>query len=183
MLVVWIILWVLVVLVILLPVLLLTPMRIEVSAATDQHPQLIVRARFFGGLAPSLRIVDSSRKKPKQRKRKKRNTTRGRISGSPALVQNFVNLVTEILRKIHIDHLSLNAEFGLGDPAETGHVFGMMTPLLYGSSAQARNAVRLQPNFEQRCFSGELDAKLRFIPGSLALPVIGFVWSNFGPMR
>lgn len=195
MLVISIILWGLLGLLILLLVLLVSPVRLDIRAVAERHPYTVVRARLFGGLAPSLPIVDSRRKNPKKEKRKEKKkkakknakstaqTKRDRLKNGPALVQDFVKMIGDILRKIHINHLSLRVEFGFDDPADTGHAFGLMTPLVYGSSALARSTVLLQPNFERRCFSGELDTSLRFIPISLVLPAIGFIWTNFGPMR
>lgn len=181
-----IILWALSCLVVLLLAAVFSPVRLNIHATAEPHPRLIAHARLFGGIAPSLRIIDSERKKPKKpktEKNKKSHKTRGSFNNGPALVQDFIRAIAEILRKIHVEHLSLNIKFGLGDPAETGHLYGLLTPLVYGTNGFARSSIHLQPNFEQRCLSGDLDAQLRFIPGSLAFPVIGFVWTNFGPMR
>jgi len=75
------------------------------------------------------------------------------------------------MRRIHFDSLNVDIRFGTGDPAETGQIFGLATPFIYGFPSDAVS-VSLQPDFVQECFRGRIEAALHFIPVALLGPIV-----------
>jgi len=177
--------WLLIALLFLLAGLLIAPVRFWVSLNADPGLRLVIIARPFGGVLPPLRIVDSTRKrktkdkdvkkKRTQKKRKRRFVLRG-----PALVAALPDLISGLLRSIRIDSLSLIGEFGVGDPADTGHLYGILTPLIFGTAAKPDTRIIIRPNFDNRCLSGALETRLSMIPATLISPLLGFAWRVFG---
>ena len=163
------------------------PIHVALSWQSDPVMRSIVLLRPFGGAFPPIRVYDSTRKrkekpaKPKtQAKPERKPERRGRgLSARGNLVAEAVTLLRRVFGAIHFDGLHLDAEFGLGDPAETGRVFGQLCPVIYGAGAD----VRLRPNFDRACFHGSALAQLRVTPLAIAWPFVGFGWRVFGPGR
>lgn len=94
-----------------------------------------------------------------------------------------IQLVTEILGRVNVDAASLDIRFDLGDPGETGQVFGLMTPLIYGTSAMPKVRVKVEPVFDQIVLTGQVAVDLSLIPAALLAPFVRFGWTAFGPGR
>lgn len=188
--VLWSLLWLLLAVFVVALVLLATPLCVRISAATEPQGRVRVWASTLGGWTPEVRLHDSARKvtaevtgktkekipdETKPRKKKKRG---GGMSGKTGLrlARNAPGLLSGLLRRFRLTRLS--ASFGLGDPADTGQVFGMLTPLLY---ALPGTPITLRPDFGATRVTGAVDATIRVIPGSLAVPLIGFGWRVFVP--
>ena len=94
-------------------------------------------------------------------------------------------LVGGVLRQIRLERLHVTARFGLGDPAETGQLFGMLAPVAYAPQWLGSKAVSvvLTPVFEARCLSGAAEGALAVTPIRLLPPGLVFVWRVFGPGR
>jgi len=77
--------------------------------------------------------------------------------------------------------LHATAEVGLGDPADTGELFGALSAL---TAMPCPESVRLDvtPNFLQEGFSGRADGFLRFAPLRLLVETIRFALSG-PPLR
>lgn len=179
-----VLLWLGVALVVLVVLFLILPVRIVLTWQSDPVRRTTVLLRPFGGVSPSLPVFDSTRKrkpkpKPKSAARKtpKQRRTPGRISGN--VLSEAVMLLRRVVGAIHFESVHLDAEFGLGDPAETGQLFGQLCPIIYGAGAN----LHLRPNFGRACFEGEAAARLRVTPAAVAWPFVGFGWRVFGPGR
>ena len=158
------------------------PVHIALSWQSDPVRRTTVVLRPFGGVSPPMRVFDSIRKPRPAAERTARKT--GKSPRSPRnvrgrILSDAVTLLRRVLGAIHFDRLHLDAEFGLGDPAETGQLFGQLCPLIYGAGAD----VRLRPNFDQLCFHGNALAQLRVTPIAVVWPFVGFFWRVFGPRR
>ena len=70
-----------------------------------------------------------------------------------------------------------------GGPAETGQIFGMLTPVLYGVSNLRKIDVRIRPVFDQAAFSGHAAMVISVVPAMLVPPFLRFGWASFGPGR
>lgn len=166
-----------------------TPVQFDIWLRKDGETNFRVVARPLGGAGPPLPLADSSRKrveKPekearsanarKSRKRKRRWAGRG-----PRAALAVPDLMAGLLRCIRVRSLSLDAEFGLGDPADTGLVYGLLTPLIYG--CPRRGAVSIRPVFDRSVLKAALDARISVTPITLALPFLRFGWRIIGPFR
>lgn len=179
-------LWLVVALLVLLLALVMTPIKVQIRLKTAPKLRFIVIARPFGGLTPALTMTDSGQKaKPKDKADKKRRKKRkrgGRFAvNGPALITALPDLVSGLLQCFRIESLSLDGEFGLGDPADTGHLYGSLTPFIFGTAGMRNTYITLRPNFERRCLSGVAETRLSITPATLVPPILGFAWRVFGP--
>ena len=92
-------------------------------------------------------------------------------------------LIKGLLSAFHIDRLELDADFGFEDPAETGHLYGLLCPILYGIPPSPRWRIAIRPVFGQAFFRADAKGAVRVTPAALLLPVAGFVWQVWGPRR
>ncbi len=177
--------WVSLALLALLILLLVTPVKLRMRGTTDPHPHFRVEARPFGGLFP-VPVVDSHRKKtkaekkPKAEKPDKPKHKRRALNGAEA-IDAIPDLIRRLIRAIHIEHLRLKGVFGFTDPANTGQVYGMLTPFIYGF--QGRTDVTISPDFNAKRLEGEVDAALSIIPMALIMPFLRFGWVLFRPFK
>ena len=164
-----------------LAILLLTPLHIRISGKTGTPPVVNADLRTLWGLSPRLRLpltglatpTETVAKKEKDRpdnsKRKARSSPSGRLSTHS--FRAIADFLSSELSRIHIDRLHANAVFGLADPADTGQLFGMLTPLIYGLPGD-RVDLALAPDFSGPRFDGDGEARLHFTPAALIVPVI-----------
>jgi Protein of unknown function (DUF2953) len=160
---------------------------------------VVLRARFqtspcvcfqlqvspLGGLIPFLTLVDSASAKPKdssqtkcrKKPRSKKNLPSG---GAKRMIRNVPHLLGDILRQFKFRKLVVEARFGLGDPADTGTVFGAFCPIIYGVLPARRFCIDVVPDYERACFDGSIDAIGTIIPLRLVPPFIRFSWRSFG---
>lgn len=177
-----ILLWTFGVLVLGLLALLTLPVDIELRLRSDQSPKLMASVRFFGGRSSPVRIFGKGKKKetPAQKHPKQKRNSWVRASALPS---SILTLVKDLIGATHVIKLSVDAEFGLGDPAETGQLYGTLSPLIYGTSGFAGADIVLRPNFDHAHLSGVLDATFRVIPIALLAPLARFGWQIFRPVR
>lgn len=177
-----ILLWLGVALLVLVGLLVCLPVYVALSWQSDPVRRSMVLLRPFGGVSPPIKVFDSTdkrkskekrpdRKKPKRRKRDR--ALRGNVA------TEAVTLLRRVLGAIHFEGLHLDAEFGLGDPAETGQLFGQLCPLIYGTGMD----VQIRPSFNATCLHGNAQARFRVTPIAVAWPFVGFGWRIFGPGR
>ncbi|MDF0601521.1 DUF2953 domain-containing protein [Psychromarinibacter sp. C21-152] len=187
-------LWLLLILVLGVVAVLALPVRLRVVGRTQPERWVRVELGLLGGLVPRFAVFDSVRSgggeappdqpaAPKPGRRRKRGTSgkrRGRrmIRAAPRLLQ-------DLLRQVRIERLDLDGCFGLGDPAETGQVFGMLAPLAYGGGWMLGPGARLAvtPVFDRACLEGRGDVMVAVVPLALVPPAIRFAWAVFGPRR
>lgn len=179
-----ILLWVVVGLVVILLALLFTPIRLRVFLRSSPQLAYRVDAKVFGGVSPSIPIVDSARpRKPKTKRPKKQQAKRQRKSRFLRRT-NILSAVSELLfgllEAFHFQYCYIDLEFGMNDPADTGKIYGFLTPFPYCGCSPQDVSFSVQPNFEQACFVGEVDASVRVTAATLLWPVIRFGWKVFG---
>lgn len=167
--------------------LLVTPVDLRAYLSNSPQPVYRIDARFVAGLAPKVTILDSARRTtPAARKPKKNSDPTGRKShvfGRPGRVAAITRFISGLIGAIQLRHLNLEIEFSLHDPADTGQIYGSLTPLQYGGWPAQGLSISLRPNFEHVCFYGKVDASVRVTAVSLMLPCIQFAWYAFGPRR
>lgn len=187
----WIFLWAVLIILAVSALLLALPVRITICARSAPSWRFVVRAGLLGGIVPVIPIVDSDRpgvsdakkqKKAEIRARKKQGRRAGgRITGPSAQVwlRGIPALLGDLLAEIHFEQLNVQAIFGFEDPSDTGTVFGLLTPWIYGLPPHARISLQAQPDFGQVRLDGRADAAIRVTPARLALPFMSYVWTAF----
>ncbi len=193
-----VVLWALVALVALAVTVVLLPFKLRIEAASAPRPVLRVDLRIAAGFSPWMRVFDSSRAQPKKesddhaskstvekhRKPTPRSRRKSRIEIRRVLGA-LPDLLSGLLRVLHVDRLGIDAVFGLDDPAETGAAYGAIAPpLLAAGHALGRpDAVRVIPVFDGPRLEGRAEAELTLRPARALVPSARFAWAIFGPRR
>ncbi len=161
------------------------PLRVELRADSAGAPRLTAALRPFGRVGPRIalkRRPATREKADKPRAETKRR--RGRWQADPVRIgRAALDALADILRAVRIDAADLNLSFGLGDPAETGALYGRMTPLIHAISASPRYRIRVEPVFDHAMLSGRAELDFSFVPARILWPVARFGWVAFGPAR
>ncbi|RIA47576.1 DUF2953 domain-containing protein [Dichotomicrobium thermohalophilum] len=162
-----------------------TPVRLRCVFSSEPQARAIVVVRLFAGLIPPLRLFDSARREAKRAVR--REPTRPSRTPRPRTISRVLRevptLLADLLTRVRLRQLTVDADLGLGDPADTGQLFGLFQAVRYACPAAPRVAVQVRPDFEQLRLAGRLSADLSFIPVTFVSPVIRFAWRSFGPGR
>mgnify|MGYP001814103871 CR=1 FL=1 len=158
-----------------------TPMRVRFVGSYDQKLDLSTEIRVFWGLSPRLRIP-IRRQRPKRKKQPRPSSKRkGRpprwtsfsTESAADLFASAGDTLRAMFGRIHVEACRLSVAFGLDDPADTGLVYGLITPAVYGLGSK-RCRVSDEPDFSHRRFAGQAEVELRFTPVAVVWPAIRF---------
>ena len=172
-----------------------TPVHLVLNAEVGQATRFRLRMRLLGGLTPWLRLVDTARpdrlpsgsRAPVRRKALK---PRSRPENHPGrrwgvqnekmwrLLQALPELLRREFRRIRIEQLLVEGDIGLGDPADTGQLFGYIMPLTH-SLRLPRTRIRLRPDFNALRVEGQAEAVVHIVPLTLLLPAVLLGWRVF----
>jgi hypothetical protein len=176
--------WLLIVSLALLLAVLVTPFRVELMVTKKETWHYRAVWRLFGRFGPRVAIFGRKMAVKETPKQTQHREVKSKRPADPIRsARAFVRLGSDVLRRIKIDAARLDLCFGTGDPAETGRVFGMLTPLIYGSAASPRMALKVEPDFDQTILKGRAELDLSIVPARLLVPAARFGWSAFGPSR
>lgn len=157
-----------------------TPVKLALTMQTSPKWRLNTSVRLIGGLTPAISFHGDddggrpakARKTRKARKRASRRLSTGLLRAISAAPQ----FLAESLRCIHLDRLSVDADVGLGDPADTGQFFGMITAVMPAMPSKQNVSIVIRPDFIEPRAAGRLDAELSFVPLALFAPGVRFAW-------
>jgi hypothetical protein len=175
-------------LLLLLVILVATPMHLRLVAEAGDSVDVRAEIRTFWGLSPPLtlkgerhaaRMAGVMRRPRKRTRRAEAEADSDKGGGiSAAQVSRLLSAVPEALStalgRIHLDALRLWAAFGFDDPADTGQVFGQLTPWIYGLPCR-RCEIGIEPDFEGRRFEGRADLSVHLTPLAVAWPVLRLI--------
>jgi hypothetical protein len=177
-------LWALLALVAVLAAVAVTPVHLRCVVSGEPRWRAIVVARLLAGLTPPIRVFDSARRREKRaRKRAAPKPRAPRFRNVSHIVDAVPALLADILGRVRFRRLAIDADVGLGDPADTGQVFGVVQAARYAIPSPSRVSVELRPDFERVRLAGRLSADASFIPAAFIPPAIRFAWRSFGPRR
>ena len=137
----------------------------------------LVERRSRNGFAPpapgraDARPADT----PKKRKRRWRRIavvvlrTRG-------LLARVVRLALALLRRVTLERLQLDTVFGFENPADTGFVYGCLSPVLVMAEVRGLN-IRCRPMFLEPGVRGAFRATIRVRPLLVVGPIVAFLVS------
>lgn len=173
--------WVIAVLLVLLMLVVCTPMRVNLSFRSDPDLRSCIDISPFGGVVGRINVFDTTRKKSAKAERKDwkkppKRRERSRTKGGAVLgraIRDLPHVVGQMIRTVHVEALNVRGEFGLNDPAETGQLYGQLTPLIYGSG----RTISIQPNFHSECLHCVANIRFRVIPIAFLWPLSGFLCS------
>ena len=189
-----VVVWVLVVVLALVIVLSVIPYHLRISASSDPEPEIGVELRLLSARLPRLLSVAQplsrggkdgpgatpmpTAKPPKRSGKRKRPFGRRMRRAMPYLARSAPGLARDTLGRIHIDRAAVRGEFGFTDPADTGRVYGALTPLIYARIG-SRLEFDLSPRFDGACARGRAEMALHLVPIALAWPAIRTLWRAF----
>ena len=187
MLFVWAILGVVGLLFLLVVIVVATPMHLRLVAEAGDRFAAEAEIRVLWGLAPRVSLkaerhghrVAKVLRKPRKRKPVRRQELQEeRDEGDRFSAAEVSRLLTALpdaaltaLRRIHLDRLSLRAVFGFDDPADTGQVFGQLTPWIYGMPREKCD-VQVRPEFDGRRFEGSAEIAVHLTLLAVAWPLL-----------
>jgi hypothetical protein len=111
---------------------------------------------------------------PRKKKRKPRKDRRYR--GTP---RGLRDLILGLLSALRLRNLRLSGRIGLPDPADTGTLWGALTPFIYGLSAPHRR-IDVAPEFSGACLDLDGSGDLVIRPTRLLRAGLAFAWANRG---
>ncbi len=178
-------LWGLAVGLIIAGVLVSTPWKFTVRWRSAPQFEIAVHAQPFGGIVPGFELTapQNGTSKAKTVKSVSRFDVRGKPQKMAHMLRLFVDLVTGIIHRTDIEHVKAEVEFGGGDPAETGQIYGLLTPLIFAIHIGDKMHLVARPNFDERCLHGAADICIRIVPIIVAIPFIHFAWRLYGLER
>jgi hypothetical protein len=161
------------------------PLRLELEVHKAEAWRFRAAVRPFAPYGPRIALSGRKQKsdRPEGKSRAawtKRKKHRFRPNG---LASAVVRLIGDILRRIRVDVARLQMRFGLGDPAETGQVFGYLATMIYGAAPDRTIWLEIEPVFDRAMLEGQAELDLSVVPVSLLGPLFRFGWSAFGPVR
>lgn len=179
------ILWLLAAVLLVLLLVISTPLRIELRAIAEETFRFSIAVRPFGRFGPRVSLSDrpsGSRKSANATSRKAVNRALRRPA-APRMFRAVARLLTDILYRVRIRGVSLDMRFGVGDPGETGQIFGLMAPLIYGLSGVPRANIAIEPVFDRIILNGRATVDVSLVPALLLPPFARFFWAVFGPVK
>lgn len=177
--------WLLAAIGLLLVAVLATPLSITLRASVEDRLRWSLRMSLFGGIGPGLSVSDDTFAKDSTPgpSRPAQKAGRSRIEDPFRLLRPVGRLLGDIVGAFRLRMASLDVRFGAGDPAETGHIYGLLSPLIHGMPDWPRTEIRIVPDFERAILSARAEVELAVIPARLLPPVVRFGWSAWRTAR
>lgn len=186
--------WMAVALLALIILLIALPVRLRLRLSAAPTIEAGAEIRLLGGIAPPIRMAVLPRAASARRKSKASETAgpprrpcigrarRKRQGAATRMVSAAPGFLAGLIRRIHLDRIAIDGDLGLGDPADTGALFGWLMPLLHAVRSP-RFQLDLRPDFSAARLSGRAEAVVSLTPVTLLPPVARFLWHVFGTRR
>lgn len=186
----WGALWLLIFALIVFTAILCAPVILGVNINAAEKFTLLVTMAIFGGLSPAFCVYDKRKKapaektkKPARRRKKKKRKQFNFAASTPDIARAAPRFLAKIAARVKIDAINANISFGLPNPADTGVVYGALSPVLLLLNATPGFHISLRPDFRDSTLGGSGRIAVRFTPIALAPPMLGFGWRAFAAPR
>ncbi|MEL6549022.1 MAG: DUF2953 domain-containing protein [Pseudomonadota bacterium] len=156
------------------------PWRVEISAQMSGDVAFIATLRPFGAKGPAIPLRGGGAKKQASTKDPKRPKRPAR--GGQRVAVALPRLLLDVLGCFRIDLLRVEGRIGTGDPAETGQLYGYLSPLAACAGALPRAEFQVVPVFDRAVFEGQARAVVTFVPFRLLPPLWRFARRVWGPV-
>lgn len=146
------------------------PVRLEIRVDKTDAWGFAAKLRPLGRLGPPISLRRRRKRKDAQpEKQSKRKHSP--VSRDPAgFAKSVLRLAFEVLGKVRIEQARIRAQFGLGDPAETGMLYGRLVPVLIATDRLRAPDVMLIPDFDQAILRGHAAVTLSLVPAAMIGP-------------
>jgi len=172
----------------LLGLLLSIPIDLSFSLEKDERVRL---GWLFGLVGKDLGRGGQSEEptqedKPREHGRSRKQGQRRKRSFRPFLavirtsgfLRHSLRFARRMLRSIRVRELNLGLQVGLGDPAETGRLRGLMSPVVACVDAIPSVQMNVEPDFYQETFRGYCNGSVRIYPIRMVPPIVCFALSS-----
>ena len=136
-------------------------------------------------LLAGRRILTRTLKSKEKKKRKKPRSfpnIQKIISQLPHISGHISNVPSVLKRSVKLRRIRLRLRFGLGDPSQTGIVYGLLQPVIASiTSISDRRVVEVEPVFNEETIEGSLELDLRLWLFRLVVPALKLILSK--PIR
>ena len=153
---------------------LLLPWHVRFRGTTSPF-ELRVRLRPMGGLGPGIPIPIRRSSAHVARRKTGKPRKRRRKGGPP---KGLRDLALGLLSACRPRKLQLSGRIGLSDPADTGVLWGQLTPFVYVLGAGGARHIDIAPEFSGPCFDLEGSGHLVIRPARLLRTALRFAWAN-----
>ena len=163
------------------------PIRIAVEAHTTPERRLRLKMALFGGALPLPAVTAgpaaASPERPAPTRRRARRRRGGRRPALRIVAIPVRKVASDLRSGLRLRRLKVDGRVGLGDPADTGRLWGWTAPLLYGLPMPGSAEIALAPAFGGPALEGTLEAEgeVRLVP--LARLGLRVLWALYGPRR
>lgn len=175
--------WALACLLLLLVVFLAIPveLKFDLRRWEGERKSHVTLVWLFGTVR--LPLGTKARPKPEQ-PRKEEKVKEGRRRAGPSRMLSMLQtegfpgrvlqLARDLLRRIRIRDLSLDARLGLDDPADTGRLWGVVGPLAVMLPSSRAMQVSIQPDFAAEVFEYQGQGHISIIPIQVLALLLAF---------
>jgi len=118
--------------------------------------------------------TEEAREKPKKRGGRTRALS---VLGQAAFRRRLCRLVRDLVRAAHPSQLGLHVRLGLGDPADTGRLWGFVGPLVAAAGSARDVELRIEPEFEGLVCEFEAHGRLLLVPVQFLFLAVVFALS------
>ena len=123
---------------------------------------------------------EAQKKEPSQDEKPKKQGRRRKRSPKPFLAVirtrglpgHLLRFARRMLRAIRVRELNLGLQVGLGDPAETGQLLGLVSPVAARVGAIPGVQISVEPDFYEETFRGYCNGSVRIYPIRMVPPII-----------
>jgi len=184
-LILWVVLGLLVLVIVLALVVFCTPWRLLAEFDTSARPAFVVRLLIVGGLIPLFSVSGIPRQaapevvEPDTTKQSKKTTGPMSRDTIVRMMRATPRLFSRVITKFKLEDAKVDLLFGLGDPADTGAVFGALQPVAPLVESATGVHLTLRPDFHNARFACCGEAAVRITPITLIPPALGFGWTVF----
>ena len=123
------------------------------------------------------RAIRDGEKKQEWNKRRKNTRSILAMLRTKGFPQKLLRFVRDSFRILRIHELKLNLRYGLGDPAETGLLFGAISPAMVYVRSFSSVDIQIQPDFEQLYLGGYFKGDVRLFPIQFVGPLARLTFS------
>ena len=118
-------------------------------------------------------------KKPKRPEGRRKKSPRQFLAmlKTRAFLGHSLKLARRLLRTIRVRGLEMDLKLGLGDPAKTGQLFGLLSPVLANIRSTSSFYINVEPDFQEEDLCGYCYGSVRAYPIRLVPPFILFALS------
>ena len=168
---------------------LVVPIDIELTYNNQAQNKSRTRITWlFGLISFDVKEIKKSKfkiktTKPLRHKEKKRKEKTDGLKSVLVLIQSkgflrrVIRLIREIIAVAEIGRLDWHLGFGLDDPADTGRVYGMLSPAFSFMYACPRIHFSFVPLFGRMTLETKINAAIRIVPMKFVLAVLSFIFS------